>query len=75
MWDIPVDQNRAYLVDEKRVQDEASQVEAGDNAVHVQGPADVDVSLTPRAALETARRLGEAAVESIINNAIDDKQN
>ncbi|WP_404369679.1 hypothetical protein AB5I39_17275 [Sphingomonas sp. MMS24-J45] len=58
---------------EKEVQDKASDVEAGDNAVHVQGPADVDVSLTPRAALETARRLGDAAVESIINSAIEDK--
>lgn len=58
---------------DKPVQDEASEVAAGDNAVHVQGPADVDVSLTPRAALETARRLGDAAVESIINSAIDDK--
>ena len=57
----------------KPVQDEASTVAAGDNAVHVLGPGDVDVSLTPRAALETARRLDEAAVESIINNAVHDK--
>lgn len=61
-------------MDEKPVQDEASEVEVGINAVHVQGPADVEVSLTPRAALETARRLGEAAVESIINNATDYQQ-
>jgi hypothetical protein len=61
-------------VDEKPVQDQASDVESGDNAVHMQGPADVDVSLTPRAALETARRLGEAAVESIINHALDDQE-
>ena len=49
-------------------------VEAGDNVVHVHGPADVDVSLTPRAALETARRLGEAAVETIVNHATEDKK-
>lgn len=54
---------------DKLIQDEASEADAGANSVHVHGPADVDFSLTPTAALETARRIEEAAVEAIINRA------
>lgn len=51
------------------VQDEAGRAECRDNVVHVHGPADVDVTLTPRAALETAKRIEDAAVEAIIGQA------
>lgn len=51
------------------VQDEAGSAECEGNVVHVHGPADVDVKLTPRAALETAKRIEDAAVEAIIGQA------
>jgi hypothetical protein len=37
--------------------------------VHVRGPADVDFVLTPAAALETARRISDAAVEVLLETA------
>lgn len=51
------------------VEDKASQAEAKTGSVHMHGPSDVDFSLTPRAALEPARRIEEAAVKAIINQA------
>jgi hypothetical protein len=51
------------------VHNEAGKAEAFDNAVHIVGPGAVDVLITPKAALETARRIGEAAVEAIILHA------
>lgn len=35
-------------------------------AVHVHGPCNVDITLTPAAALETAKRIGDAAIEVLI---------
>jgi len=48
------------------VYDEASDAEAEGRSVHVHGPADLEINLTPRAALETAKRIGDAAVEALI---------
>jgi hypothetical protein len=57
-------------VDPKRspatVHDEASEADAEGRAVHVHGPSDVDVVLTPQAALETAKRISDAAVEVLL---------
>lgn len=47
--------------------DEPSDAEAEGPAVHVHGPADVDVTLTPAAALETAKRISNAAVEVLLS--------
>ncbi len=52
----------------RKVHDNPSAVEARADGVHVEGPDDVSVVLTPRAALETARRLGDAAVEMLIGH-------
>ena len=35
------------------------------DGVHIDGPDGVDVTMTPRAALETAKRIGDAAVDAI----------
>jgi signal transduction histidine kinase/DNA-binding NtrC family response regulator len=51
------------------VHNEASDAVALGAAVHILGPADVDVTLTPTAALETARRVGDAAIEVLIKKA------
>lgn len=48
------------------VHDEPSEADAEGRSVHVQGPSDVDVTLTPAAALETAKRIGNAAVEALL---------
>jgi len=53
-------------MDKMTVHDKPSQVEARPDGVHVDGPADVAIVLTPKAALETAKRLGNAAVEMLI---------
>ena len=50
------------------VQDQPSNVEVRKNAVHVEGPGGVDVSLTPKAALATAKRIEDAAVEAIVGS-------
>jgi hypothetical protein len=52
-----------------KVFDEPSNVEAEGAVIHVQGPSDADMSLTPKAALETANRLSEAAVEALMHRA------
>ena len=52
-----------------KVYNEPSDVEAEGTVVHVQGPSDADISLTPKAALETAQRLSDAAVEALLHEA------
>lgn len=37
--------------------------------VHVHGPSTIDFNLTPRAALESARRIGDAAMEVLMSSA------
>lgn len=49
------------------IYNDPSDVEVEGHSVRVHGPANVDVSMTPGAALETAKRIGDAAVESLIN--------
>ncbi len=39
------------------------------NVVHISGAADVDITLTPAAALETAKRIGGAALEVLVKTA------
>ncbi|MET0372374.1 MAG: hypothetical protein ABW039_13490, partial [Sphingobium sp.] len=46
------------------VHDKPSQVQAEGHVVHIFGPDSVDVNLTPEAALETAKRIGNAAAEA-----------
>lgn len=50
--------------------DQPSQAEPEGMTVHVHGPSDMDIMLTPGAALETAKRIGDAAVEVIIGIAM-----
>jgi hypothetical protein len=51
---------------EEVVYDEASDAEAEGRSVHVHGPSDLEINLTPRAALETAKRIGDAAIDALI---------
>lgn len=55
-----------------KIYDQASHAEAEGPSVHVHGPSDMHIVLTPAAALETAKRIGDAAVEVIIENAMVD---
>lgn len=48
------------------VHDEPSEADAEGRSVHIHGPSNVDVALTPAAALETAKRIGNAAVEALL---------
>lgn len=48
----------------KRIYDEPSDVEAVEGAVEVQGPDEVDVTLSPDAAEETSDRLSEQALKA-----------
>jgi len=57
-----VDPNRKIGI----VHDVPSNAEAEGMVVHIQGPSDVDLMLTPAAALETAKRVGNAAVEALL---------
>ncbi len=45
-----------------------SQVEPCKNVVRIEGPADTLLAMTPGAALETARRMTEAAVDVLMHN-------
>ena len=49
---------------DKTVYDEASEVDAEDGAVVVNGPDSVDVRLTPDAAEETSERLNTGAMKA-----------
>lgn len=51
------------------VYDVPSAVEAEGPSIRIQGPSDVDIVLTPTAALETARRIGDTAVEVLLETA------
>jgi len=46
-----------------------SDVEPCRNVVRIEGPADVLVAMTPGAALETARRMTDAAVDALMHTA------
>lgn len=48
------------------VLDEPSVAEAIGPVVHVRGPSDVDVTLTATAALETAKRISDAALDALL---------
>lgn len=51
------------------VHEKPSEAEAEGLAVHVHGPSDIDVMLTPAAALVTAKRIGDAATEALLESA------
>lgn len=51
------------------VHDEPIDAAAAGPAVHLHGLPDVNVTLTPVAALETAKRIGDAAIEVLIDTA------
>ena len=51
----------------KEVHDEPSDAKAEGRTVHIHGPSDVEVTLTPKAAFETAKRIGDAAVEALLD--------
>ena len=49
---------------DKRIYDEASEIDAEDGVVSLKGPDDVDVRLTPDAAEETSERLNTGAMKA-----------
>lgn len=51
------------------VHDKPSSAAPEGAAVHVAGPSDVDIMLTPAAALETAKRIGDAAIDVLLHKA------
>ena len=51
------------------VHDVPSQADPAGVCVRIHGPSNVDINLTPQAALETAKRIGDAAVEVILEHA------
>lgn len=51
-------------MDQQKIHDEPSEVDAKDGAVFVKGPNEVDVRLTPSAAEETSERLLQAAMKA-----------
>ena len=50
------------------VHDRPSEADAEGSTVHIHGPSNVDFVLTPEAALETAKRISNAAVEVLLAN-------
>lgn len=48
------------------VHDAPSDADAEVGSVHVHGPSDVDVTFTPAAAIETAKRISNAAIEVLV---------
>ena len=50
--------------------DEPSDADAEGLSVHVHGPSNIDVMLTPAAALETAKRISNAAVEALLHPSL-----
>jgi hypothetical protein len=50
------------MTDKKRLFDQPSDVDAKEGNVHVDGPDEVDVALTPEAAEETSERLNDKAL-------------
>ena len=52
------------MTDDAKIYADPSAVDAKEGAVHVEGPDNVDVELTPEAAEETADRLTEQAVKA-----------
>jgi hypothetical protein len=63
-----------HTMSDPTVHNEPSNVEAEGTVVHLHGPSNADISLTPKAALETARRLGDAAVEALLDEASTGEQ-
>lgn len=55
------------------VYDRPSQADPEGLTVHIHGPSDMGMMLTPSAALETAKRIGDAAVEVIIGIAMAER--
>jgi hypothetical protein len=49
---------------DKRIYDEASEIDAEDGVVSVKGPDAVDVRITPEAAEETSERLNTGAMKA-----------
>ena len=56
----------------KPFHDKPCEAEASDDAVEVKGPDDMEFSFSPRAALETAKNLEQAAVDLIVSKASSD---
>ena len=50
------------MTDKKQLFDQTSDVDAKEGNVHVDGPDEVDVALTPEAAEETSERLNDKAL-------------
>jgi hypothetical protein len=50
------------MTDKKQLFDQPSDVDAKEGNVHVDGPDEVDVALTPEAAEETSERLNDKAL-------------
>jgi hypothetical protein len=51
-------------MDDSRIYDQPSEIDAEDGVVVVKGPDDVDVRMTPDAAEETSERLNTGAMKA-----------
>jgi hypothetical protein len=47
----------------------AIHAEAVDCSVHIHGSSNIDVIMTPAAAFDTANRIGEAAIDALMNTS------
>jgi hypothetical protein len=56
--------SRRGIMPDKRIYDEASDIDAEDGVVSLKGPDAVDVRLTPDAAEETSERLNTGAMKA-----------
>jgi hypothetical protein len=57
------------MIDPRTPNNELDEVEVKGTTVHVRGPSGHEVSLTPRAALEFAKKVTDAAVRALLNQA------
>jgi hypothetical protein len=60
------------MPDQKEVYDQPSEAEAQERTVHIHGPDNTELAMTPRAAIETAQRIGEAAVDALLEQSTRD---
>jgi hypothetical protein len=57
------------MIDPRTPDNELNEVDVEGATIHVRGPSGHEVSLTPRAALEFAKKLTDAAVRALLHQA------
>jgi hypothetical protein len=61
---MPANNRFTNTMDDSRIYDQPSEIDAEDGVVVVKGPDDVDVRMTPDAAEETSERLNTGAMKA-----------